>query len=170
MSASIFLIYKLTNYLGFQLKYKSLFLCAFMAFAVNIAAISMSPYLTRTHYVRLVLLVIVAAVVVTIYNEYLVRRDRVPSTAAGTPPIDEAPALPEEPEAKKKNRGSISRSSTFRRFTFPAFTFQRLTSPPFTVRTFTCQRRISQIFASQAFTSRHCAVPLQGCSPPLWSG
>ena len=76
MGASIFLIYKLTNHFGFRMKYKSLILCAFMAFLVNIAAISMSPYLTQAHYIRLVLLVIVAAAVVTIYNEYLVRHDK----------------------------------------------------------------------------------------------
>ncbi len=99
MGASIFLIYKLTNRFGFRMKYKSLFLCAFMAFLVNIAAISMSPYLTRAHYVRLVLLVIAAAVVVTLYNEYLVRREEVPSTGAGVPPMEE------EPETEEK-RGS----------------------------------------------------------------
>jgi len=76
MGVSIFLIYKLTNHFGFRMKYKSLILCAFMAFLVNIAAISMSPYLTQAHYIRLVLLVIVAAAVVTIYNEYLVRHDK----------------------------------------------------------------------------------------------
>lgn len=100
MGASIFLIYKLTNRFGFRMKYKSLFLCAFMAFLVNIAAISMSPYLTRAHYIRLILLVIAAAAVVTIYNEYLLRREGVPSTGAGVPPIEEAPEL----EEKKSSR------------------------------------------------------------------
>ena len=83
MGASIFLIYKLTNYFGFRMKYRSLILCAFMAFFVNIAAISMSPYLTQAHYIRLVLLVIAAAAVVTIYNEHLVRSDRVAAASTG---------------------------------------------------------------------------------------
>ncbi len=92
MGASIFLIYKLTNHFGFRMKYKSLFLCAFMAFMVNVAAISMSPYLTKAHYIRLVLLVIVAAAVVTLYNEYLVRHDTVAADGTEALPAKEAPS------------------------------------------------------------------------------
>ena len=78
MAASIVLIYKLTNYFGFRMKYRSLLLCAIMAFGVNIAAIMLSPYLTRAHYLRLIFLVLAAAAVVTIYNEHLVRGEAEP--------------------------------------------------------------------------------------------
>lgn len=101
MGASIFLIYKLTNHFGFRMKYKSLILCAFMAFLVNIAAISMSPYLTQAHYIRLVLLVIVAAAVVTIYNEYLVRHDKLAAEGdADIPGKDTGTDAAEEPVSR----------------------------------------------------------------------
>ena len=101
MGASIFLIYKLTNHFGFRMKYKSLILCAFMAFLVNIAAISMSPYLTQAHYIRLVLLVIVAAAVVTIYNEYLVRHDKLVAEGdAGLPDKDTETDAAEKPVSR----------------------------------------------------------------------
>lgn len=105
MGTSIFLIYKLTNYFGFRMKYRSLFLCAFMAFLVNIAAISMSPYLTRSHYIRLVFLVIAAAAVVTVYNEYLVRHEAVPAEGKASLPREDAP---DKPGFMKKLMASVS--------------------------------------------------------------
>ena len=47
MMLSIYLIYKLTHFFGCAAECRSLFLCAFMAFAVTISAILLSPYLTQ---------------------------------------------------------------------------------------------------------------------------
>ena len=47
MSLSILLIHKLTQLVGFELKYSSLVLCAVMALIVNFAALTVSSSLTR---------------------------------------------------------------------------------------------------------------------------
>ena len=75
MAVSIFLIYKLCHFFNIEIKWSSLVLCAVMAFIVNGAAISMSPFLDRAHYLRLGILVITAAAAVTIFNERLLRRE-----------------------------------------------------------------------------------------------
>ena len=75
MAVSIFLTYKLCHFLNIEIKWSSLVLCAVMAFIVNGAAISMSPFLDRAHYLRLGILVITAAAAVTIFNERLLRRE-----------------------------------------------------------------------------------------------
>ena len=75
MTASVALIYRLTDYFGFHLKLSSLALCAVMAFVVNFTAILLSPYLTEEHYIRLGVLVIIAAAFVTMYNEFLLARE-----------------------------------------------------------------------------------------------
>ena len=90
MAISILLVHWLTNYFGCRLEYKSLLLCAVMAFAVVIGAILMSPYLTQAYYIRLGALILAASAVVTAYNEYLVHR-KASIAVAG-----EASELPEE--------------------------------------------------------------------------
>ena len=75
MAVSIFLIYRLCHFLKIEIKWSSLVFCAVMAFIVNGMAISMSPFLDRTHYLRLGILVITAAAVVTVFNERLLRRE-----------------------------------------------------------------------------------------------
>ena len=75
MAVSIFLIYKLCHFFSIEIKWSSLVFCAVMAFIVNGAAISMSPFLDRAHYLRLGILVITAAAAVTIFNERLLRRE-----------------------------------------------------------------------------------------------
>lgn len=100
MALSISLIYRLCRFFNIEMKCLSLVLCAVMAFLVNGVAIAMSPFLDRAHYLRLGLLVIVAAALVTFFNEKLLRReasaaktaDALP--AAEPPQATEAPALP----------------------------------------------------------------------------
>ncbi len=91
MAVSIFWIYHLCRFIGIQMKWISLVLCAIMAFLVNVVAISMSPFLDPSHYMRLGILVIVAAASVTFVNEQLLRRG-----AKGTDSPVECPnAIPE---------------------------------------------------------------------------
>lgn len=75
MAISIFLIYRLCRFFNIEMKWTSLVLCAVMAFIVNGMAITMSPFLDRGHYLRLGILVITAAAVVTIFNERMLRRE-----------------------------------------------------------------------------------------------
>lgn len=75
MAISISLIYRLCRFFDIEMKWSSLVLCAVMAFIVNGAAISMSPFLDRAHYVYLGLLVILAAALVTFFNEKLLSRE-----------------------------------------------------------------------------------------------
>ena len=95
MAVSILLIYKLCRYFGLELKWISLVLCAVFAFGVNGATILLSPFLTQGHYLRLAVLVLIAAAMVTLVNEYLLKRDRKRqlATADGT-----VLTLEEEPE------------------------------------------------------------------------
>ena len=96
MSVSILLIHKLSQLLGFELKYRSLLLCAAMALIVNFAALTISSSLTRNHFLLMIGLVLASAAFVTYYNEYLLRHGAAaPSAAGDTAAIaaaDEAPA------------------------------------------------------------------------------
>lgn len=114
MAVSIALIYRLTNYFGFRLKLVSLILCAIMAFAVNFAAIMLSPYLTEEHYIRLGVLVTIAAALVTICNEFLLKREEdrlalqndillVPLTEAEAAMAEISPPAEETSDAGKKS-------------------------------------------------------------------
>ena len=83
MGLSIFLVYKICTFLGLELKWISLVLCAVLAFAVNGAAIAFSPFLDQSHYVRLGVMVLFAAALVTLINELMLRHDRKAAVAAG---------------------------------------------------------------------------------------
>lgn len=87
MSLSILLIHKLTQLVGFELKYSSLVLCAVMALIVNFAALTVSSSLTRNYFLLLLGLVLISAALVTYYNAYLLRHEPVALAAA--------PAMPE---------------------------------------------------------------------------
>ena len=88
MGISIFLIYKVCTFLGLELKWLSLVLCAVLALIVNGAVIVLSPFLDQSHYVKLGLMVLFAAGLVTLVNELLLRRDRRLALAApGGPDI-----------------------------------------------------------------------------------
>lgn len=97
ISLSIFLIHKLTSFLGLAIKPKALVLCGILAFLVNFAALSMSAYLNKAHLVRILALVLLTAGVVTCYNEYLLHQTE-------TKPAPELPLpepLPENPQQKR---------------------------------------------------------------------
>ena len=91
MGISIFLIYKICTFLGLELKWLSLVLCAVLAFAVNGVAIAFSPFLDQSHYVRLGIMVLCAAALVTLINELLLRHDRkaAVTASAGGPELVE---------------------------------------------------------------------------------
>lgn len=74
MASSILLIRKIASFFGLQLQCRALVLCAIMAFIVNFAALTISAYLTRSHFVLIFGMVIVSAALVTYYNEKLLRR------------------------------------------------------------------------------------------------
>ncbi len=92
MAISISLIYRLCRFFDIEMKWSSLVLCAVMAFIVNGAAISMSPFLDRAHYVYLGLLVILAAALVTFFNEKLLSREEAAIKTADA--TDAAPVTP----------------------------------------------------------------------------
>lgn len=87
MAVSIFLIYHLCRFVGIEIKWISLVLCAFLAFLVNVTAISMSPFLDRSHYLRLGVLVIAAAAFVTFFNERLLQREEKNTAAKEAVPL-----------------------------------------------------------------------------------
>ena len=74
MFCSVSIIYKITNFFGFRLKFKSLLLCALCAFGVNFITLSISAYLTAAHFVLILFAVLLSACFVTYYNECLNRR------------------------------------------------------------------------------------------------
>jgi hypothetical protein len=111
MSVSILLVHKITDFLGFHLKCKSLMLCAAMAFVVNFTTLALSSYLTTRHFMLIFAFIVVAALIVTCYNEHLLTKDRqtagVAVTSVGTsgvspaihvlsPPLLPSDIMPEE--------------------------------------------------------------------------
>ena len=98
MAVSILLIYKLCRYFGLELKWISLVLCAVFAFGVNGATILLSPFLTPEHYVKLTVLVLVAAALVTLINEYLLKRDKRQQLATAEGAVMAMEELAEEAE------------------------------------------------------------------------
>jgi colicin import membrane protein len=99
MSISIFLIYRLCRFFKIEMKWISLVLCAIMAFIVNGMAITMSPFLDRTHYLRLGILVVTAAALVTIFNERMLRREEALAGGYTVLPTEQLP-VKEEPPAE----------------------------------------------------------------------
>ena len=73
---TIFLVHSAAERLGFKAKYSSLILCAVMALLVNFAAIEMSTYLNKWYYLKLGVLVLIASVIVTLVNRYLIRHEK----------------------------------------------------------------------------------------------
>lgn len=107
MAVSIFLIYRLCRLAGIEMKWISLVLCAVLAFIVNALAISMSAFLDRTHYFRLGVLVILAAALVTLVNEQLLRREeRKKEQESPAPAEADAAALPPDQAAQPEPAGA----------------------------------------------------------------
>ncbi len=102
MAVSILIIYRLCHHFGIELKYASLVLCAVMAFLVNAAAIMLSSALDISHLIRLGAMILVAAALVTLFNEHLLRHPDADDTAdevnkAETAAANSQPAANAEP-------------------------------------------------------------------------
>ena len=74
MAVSILLIYRAACFFGLQVDRWALILCAVMAVGVNFASIYLSNILTLDHLMVVITLVLVSAALVTLFNEYLLRR------------------------------------------------------------------------------------------------
>lgn len=74
MAVSILLIYRAARFLGLQVERWALILCAVLAVGVNFAAIYLSNLLILDHLMVVVVLVLISAALVTLFNEYLLRR------------------------------------------------------------------------------------------------
>ncbi len=108
MAVSIFLIYRLCRLAGIEMKWISLVLCAVLAFIVNALAISMSAFLDRTHYFRLGVLVVLAAALVTLVNEHLLRREeRKKEQESPIPAETDAAALPPDQAAQPEPAAAL---------------------------------------------------------------
>lgn len=117
MAISIFLIYRLCRFFGIEMKWTSLVLCAVMAFIVNGMAITMSPFLDRTHYLRLGILVITAAALVTFFNERMLRREEALAGYTVLPteqlPVEETPPAEDDKDMLLARRNeTVETSST----------------------------------------------------------
>ncbi len=108
MSLSILLIHKLTQLVGFELKYSSLVLCAVMALIVNFAALTVSSSLTRNYFFLLLGLVLTSAALVTYYNAYLLRHE--PTDLAAAPAMP-APADGKADDTDKEIQPVLSQSA-----------------------------------------------------------
>lgn len=74
MGVSILLIYRAACFFGLQVDRWALILCAVMAVGVNFASIYLSDILTLDHLMVVIVLVLVSAALMTLFNEYLLRR------------------------------------------------------------------------------------------------
>jgi hypothetical protein len=92
MLFSVLLIYKITHFIGFRLQLKPLMLCAFSAFTINVAALTISSYLTMAHIWLILGLVLVSASLVTYYNEHLLTAPAYPDhDVKNIQPVSEYP-------------------------------------------------------------------------------
>ena len=96
MAVSILLLHRIAIFFGCPIKYKSLILCAVMAFLVNFATLNISPFLTPMHYGLIIIFVLAASLGVTFYNARLLKKERrTASEDIRGEPAEETPA--EEP-------------------------------------------------------------------------
>ena len=96
MAVSILLLHRIAIFFGCPIKYKSLILCAVMAFLVNFATLNISPFLTPMHYGLIIIFVLTASLGVTFYNARLLKKERrTASEDIRGEPAEETPA--EEP-------------------------------------------------------------------------
>ncbi len=102
MAVSILLLHRIAIFFGCPIKYKSLILCAVMAFLVNFATLNISPFLTPMHYGLIIIFVLAASLGVTFYNARLLKKERrTASEDIRGEPAEETPAeeAVEEPVA-----------------------------------------------------------------------
>ena len=74
MGVSLLLIYRAACFFGLQVDRWALILCAVMAVGVNFASIYLSNILTLDHLMVIIVLVLLSAALMTLFNEYLLRR------------------------------------------------------------------------------------------------
>lgn len=89
MAISIFLIHHFAEYIGINIKYQSLFLCAVISFLVNIIAIFVSDFLNFSYYLHMGILIIAGALLANFYNNWLLHRDEMKNIISS---VDEAAA------------------------------------------------------------------------------
>ena len=77
MAVFILVVYRVTEYLGFGLKWRPLALCAVMAVIANLIALLVSSYITFDYVALIFILIIASAALMTYYNEYLLKHDSV---------------------------------------------------------------------------------------------
>lgn len=75
MILSILLIHGVAAHFGLRLKYGPLLLCALGSIAINFIAIKTSPFLTRMFPIKIAVMIVAAAVLITLLNRYLINRD-----------------------------------------------------------------------------------------------
>ena len=128
MLVSVSIIYKITNFFGFQLKFQSLLLCAICAFGVNFITLSISAYLTLSHLLLIFFTVLLSACLVTYYNERLTLERQPAATMAadlpttinqkavsadpGKSPVVIVPSKVEENLARQKSTAPAGKVST----------------------------------------------------------
>ena len=95
MAVSLLLIYRAARFFGLQVDRRALVLCAFMAVGVNFTSIFLSNVLTLDHLLVIIGLVLLAAALVTIFNEYLLRH-RTAALVGLDAPLSEALAFATE--------------------------------------------------------------------------
>ena len=82
MILSILLIHGVASHFGMRLKYIPLILCAFGSIAVNFIALKTSPFLNRMLFVKLVVLILAASLLITFLNRYLINREALKNSSA----------------------------------------------------------------------------------------
>ena len=79
-AVSIFLIFKLAKFSGLDLKLSSLVLCGVWALLINFGSIYLSPFLTKSYFITLGSMILMAAISTTCYNRFWeTHRHRLPA-------------------------------------------------------------------------------------------
>ena len=110
MAVSILLLHRIAIFFGCPIRYKSLILCAVMAFLVNFVTLNISPFLTPMHYGLILLFVLAASLGVTFYNARLVKT--APKKAAADIRGDPANTLDADKQTDEKPAEDAPMSST----------------------------------------------------------
>ena len=129
MAGCILLVHWLTNYFGCRLEYKSLVLCAVMAFVVTTGSVLMTPYLTQDYYIRLGGFIFVAAGLVTAYNEYLIRQSSSLAVAGAADEFREEEEMPDS-GTEEETSSSVSEEVPGVPSTETRQAFQGASAPP----------------------------------------
>ena len=102
MAASVLIVQRVAQYFGIAVHTNALVLCAVAALVVNFSAILLSAYLTFSHLMMLVFLVLFSAILVTGINEYFLRRDYLRALFAKSKPPKPKPKPAPAPVAEEE--------------------------------------------------------------------